>query len=563
MPREGYWLPLDADGYDLPSDWYLRTAGLVTEVVRGYEDNHGSLITPPEGIMTIRIINEVNDNDQGGMEFIFPDFPDETGIEISIDGGQSYAYSTPDDAGTYTISPLTEDRYQVFVRHGVGAEEVYMGEVYVGNSVELPPTVAGEPYPADAEEGVRTELTLGWDEGEHVQTHTIYLGLSSPPDSVASQASATYNPGELEPNTTYYWRIDGVNAFGRADGTEWSFTTGSENSSDVVVLDYCDAYAGWNSSNGIDIDTEEKKEGYASLISQGGGTDWYKRNISPAINTYCDSTGYLDLWIYVSDVSKFNGGGQLEISSSGGPDTDEYNWAVGDLNLVNGWNELHLQISTANVMGNPNLGAINFFRLYQFVSEEVITRVDFIRFSGLVFEPLLAPTNLSATAGDASVSLDWDDSPQSSVVGYNIYRAIFSGLSNSKLNDEPLTSSSYTDENLNNGTTYYYVVKALDKGGNESAGSEEVAGTPTGSNSISTLNELGASIYPNPADDLLHIRVENGLSARMFDLSGRVVKTIPLGNEETTLSVSDLEAGEYLIELTTSEGRGVYKLIKK
>ncbi len=87
IPREGYWLPLDADGYNLPSDWYLRTAGLVTEVVRGYEDNHGSLVTPPEGIMTIRIINEVNDNDQGGMEFIFPDFPGETSIEISIDGG--------------------------------------------------------------------------------------------------------------------------------------------------------------------------------------------------------------------------------------------------------------------------------------------------------------------------------------------------------------------------------------------------------------------------------------------------------------------------------------------
>ncbi len=55
-------------------------------------------------------------------------------------------------------------------------------------------------------------------------------------------------------------------------------------------------------------------------------------------------------------------------------------------------------------MGNPDLSAINFFRLYQFVSGEVITRVDFIRFSGLVYEPLLPPTNLSATAGDATVS---------------------------------------------------------------------------------------------------------------------------------------------------------------
>ncbi len=206
-----------------------------------------------------------------------------------------------------------------------------MGEVYIGNSVEIPPSLASEPYPADGEEGVRTELTLGWKEGDQVQSHTIYLGKSSPPDSVASQASATYNPGALEPNTTYYWRIDEVNAYGRADGPVWSFTTGAENSSDEVVLDYCDSDAGWNSSNGVNIDTEEKKEGYASLISQGAGTDWLKRSYSPAVNTYCDETSYLDLWIYVSDVSKFNGGGQLEITSSGGPDTDEYNWSVGSL----------------------------------------------------------------------------------------------------------------------------------------------------------------------------------------------------------------------------------------
>ena len=50
----------------------------------------------------------------------------------------------------------------------------------------------------------------------------------------------------------------------------WSFTTGSENSSDIVVLDYCDSYAGWNSSNGVNIDTEEKKEGYAEPDQSGG-----------------------------------------------------------------------------------------------------------------------------------------------------------------------------------------------------------------------------------------------------------------------------------------------------
>jgi len=560
IPKEGYWLPLDADGYQLPSDWYLRIAGLVTEVVRGYEDNHASLVTPPKGIMSIRIINEVNDNDQGGMEFIFPDFPDETSVQISIDSGSSYDYTTPDDVGSFTISPLSEGRYQVFVRHGAGSEEVHMGEVYIGNSIEVPPAMASEPYPADGEVDVRTEVTMGWKEGEHAHSHIIYLGKSNPPDSVNTQASSTYKADELEPNTTYYWRVDEVNAFGRADGPVWSFTTGSENSGDVVVLDYCDSYAGWNVVN---IDTEEKKEGYASLMSDGRNTDWFKRKFTIPVNTYCDSNSYFDLWLYVSDVSKFEGGGQLEITSAGGPDEEEYNWAVSDLNLSNGWNELHLQISTANKMGEPDLSGINFFRLYQFVSGDVLTRIDFIRFSDLAYEALSAPVNLTATSGDGEVSLDWDDNAEASVVGYNVYRANIQGWNPTKLNTEPVPESFYTDHSVSNGGTYYYVVRATDRGGNESDSSEEIAGSPEGSTSVSILSDVGAKIYPNPLDDLLHIRVENGRKARMLDLSGRMVKSVSLGSSETTLEVNDLEAGVYLIELTTSEGIGMFKLIKK
>lgn len=35
-PQPGYWLTLDADGYDLPSDWYLRLAGDITRVFHGH-----------------------------------------------------------------------------------------------------------------------------------------------------------------------------------------------------------------------------------------------------------------------------------------------------------------------------------------------------------------------------------------------------------------------------------------------------------------------------------------------------------------------------------------------
>jgi hypothetical protein len=34
-PEPGYWLTLDADGYRLPSDWYLRIADEISQMFRG------------------------------------------------------------------------------------------------------------------------------------------------------------------------------------------------------------------------------------------------------------------------------------------------------------------------------------------------------------------------------------------------------------------------------------------------------------------------------------------------------------------------------------------------
>ncbi|MFA5240260.1 MAG: cellulase family glycosylhydrolase, partial [Phycisphaerae bacterium] len=89
-----------------------------------------------------------------------------------------------------------------------------------------------------------------------------------------------------------------------------------------------------------------------------------------------------------------------------------------------------------------------------------------------------APTGLAATAGDAVVSLNWNDNSEGDLNGYNIYRSLTSGGSQTKLNGALLTSSDYIDNTVTNGTTYYYVVTAVDTSSNESADSGEVSATP-------------------------------------------------------------------------------------
>lgn len=85
-----------------------------------------------------------------------------------------------------------------------------------------------------------------------------------------------------------------------------------------------------------------------------------------------------------------------------------------------------------------------------------------------------APTGLSATAGNAQVSLAW--SASSGATSYNVGRSTTSGGPYTTIASP--TSTSYTDTGLTNGTTYYYVVSASNSAGT-SANSSQVSATPT------------------------------------------------------------------------------------
>ena len=146
-----------------------------------------------------------------------------------------------------------------------------------------------------------------------------------------------------------------------------------------VVLQRCDRTNLWTGSNDLTADSGDKKEGIASLSFTGNGTNWFAKTFSQVF-TGVDETGFLKLWLYVSDPASFEGTGQIEITSSGEPDTDEYAWELAPLGVTAGWNELMLPLSSAVKLGEPNLEAINFFRIYQGLSAPITAKIDDIRF---------------------------------------------------------------------------------------------------------------------------------------------------------------------------------------
>jgi cellulose 1,4-beta-cellobiosidase len=84
-----------------------------------------------------------------------------------------------------------------------------------------------------------------------------------------------------------------------------------------------------------------------------------------------------------------------------------------------------------------------------------------------------APTNVVATGGNGQVGLSW--SASSGASSYNVKRSMTSGGPYTTIASP--TTTSYTDTGVTNGTTYYYVVTAVNTAG-ESGNSSEVSATP-------------------------------------------------------------------------------------
>jgi hypothetical protein len=90
-----------------------------------------------------------------------------------------------------------------------------------------PPDPATEPNPPYGSVGIRTDPVLSWVAGAGATSHDVYFGKTSPGTFRGNQSQTTFSPGSLAYETTYYWRIDEVNAAARTRGPVWSFTTKS------------------------------------------------------------------------------------------------------------------------------------------------------------------------------------------------------------------------------------------------------------------------------------------------------------------------------------------------
>jgi hypothetical protein len=110
----------------------------------------------------------------------------------------------------------------------LSAEEV--GQLYKEGLGDI----ASEPNPANEETSVNLSMVLNWQSGRNAASHDVYLGTNyndvnyaneSSPEYKGSYDVNRYDPCNLAPTTTYYWRIDEVNGPNLWKGNIWRFET--------------------------------------------------------------------------------------------------------------------------------------------------------------------------------------------------------------------------------------------------------------------------------------------------------------------------------------------------
>jgi len=148
----------------------------------------------------------------------------------------SVTYNT---AGTYTVSLTASNS---------GGSDTETKTDYI--TVLVLPGCAGNVAPADGATDVLVNTELEWSAAADATGYKIYFGTDNPPTNIENGSDlgnvTTYTPrGDLNFETTYYWKIVAYNDAGNATGcATWSFTT-KEGIPVNVLLSFTDFEDGW------------------------------------------------------------------------------------------------------------------------------------------------------------------------------------------------------------------------------------------------------------------------------------------------------------------------------
>jgi hypothetical protein len=138
-----------------------------------------------------------------------------------------------------------------------------VASLFRGGDLEL----AWAPQPVDGAVDVPRDANLTWQPGDYTDTHDVYFGTSwddvnnaTTADRVATKnlGDEEYDPGQMELDRTYYWRIDEVNGPNTWKGEVWRFTVAN-----FLIVDDVESYDAISGGGNEIFDTWD--DGFANM----------------------------------------------------------------------------------------------------------------------------------------------------------------------------------------------------------------------------------------------------------------------------------------------------------
>jgi len=164
-----------------------------------------------------------------------------------FDDVNTAAGGLPQGATTYTPGPLELTKTYYWRVDEFDGIDTYKGDVWSFTTEGA----VGNPNPSNGAVDVERTPILTWSPGVYAASHQLYFGTdedavknadTGSPEYKGTRAlgSESYDPGKLELNATYYWRIDEVNNVNPDSpwtGKVWSFTV-----TDFIGIDDIEDY---------------------------------------------------------------------------------------------------------------------------------------------------------------------------------------------------------------------------------------------------------------------------------------------------------------------------------
>jgi len=413
--------------------------------------------------------------------------------------GGPYTQIGAPTATTYTDTGLTNGTkyfYVVAAANSAGDS---------GNSPEVNATpsvpVPGAPANVAANAG-NAKVTLTWSAVTNATSYHVKRSTTSGAETqIAAPTSTTFTDMTVTNGTKYFYEVSAVDSTGEsANSAEVSATPSAPAQAPPAPTSLA-ATAGnakvsltWNASTGA--------TSYQVKRSTTSGTE--TQIAAPTTNSFTD-TSVTNGTKYFYVVSAVNATGESANSnevnatpaapSQAPPTPTSLAATAGNAQVALTWNastgatSYHVkrsttsgaetQIAAPTTNSFTDTTATNGTKYYYVVSAVNATgeSTNSNEVSATPTAPQQAPptpTNLAATAGNSQVALAWTAS--SGATSYNVKRSTTNGSGYGTVSSP--TSPNYTDTSVTNGTTYYYVVSAVNSTG-ESANSAQVSATPT------------------------------------------------------------------------------------